>query len=263
MFSTLCYAVLRMILFEYPLHERTRLFLRLENCLARLHTLIESPQAIAHQAAMQVLLELLEIIAGRGDIKSELSQELDKQRTNLLPFLQAPGVNTALLQGLLNDIEHAYGALVNWQQRPGQHLRDNEWFNAIKARSTVPGGMCEFDLPNYHRWLAEPDAQRKADFALWLQPLQPLIQGLTLSLKLLRQTGEPFDALVPKGQLQIDIRSKPYNLMRIWIAPELAAVPEISASKFVVWVRLMAQSTTLKSALLERDVPLQVALCSV
>ena len=250
-----------MVLFEYPLHERTRLFLRLEQVFHRLQALIEINNPVAHQSAMQVLFELLDIVSGRGDLKSELSQELDKQRNNLQQYLNAPGVDPRVLDAALEELNTAYRGIVDWQQRPGQHLRENEWMNAVKARSTVPGGMCEFDLPNYHRWLSEPDHVRRHDLDTWVAPFLPILTGLKLTLKLLRQSGEPFDTIVNKGQLQIDTRAKTYNLMRIWLSPAEAAVPEISASKFVVWIRLMAQSTQLKSSPLDRDVPLRVALC--
>jgi cell division protein ZapD len=34
----------------------------------------------------------------------------------------------------------------------GQHLRDNDWLMSIKSRASIPGGVCEFDLPSYHYW---------------------------------------------------------------------------------------------------------------
>ena len=252
-----------MMLFEYPLHERTRLFLRLENAFNRLHSLIDLATPPAHQAAMQVLLELLEIVAGRSDIKSELSQELDRQRANLQQYVNVAGVNTSVLRGVLGNLDQAYAGLVGWQQRPGQHLRDNEWLSAIKSRSTIPGGMCEFDLPNYHAWLQQPDAQRQEQFTTWLAPLAPLELGLALTLKLLRQGSEPADAQVLRGQLQIDVRTKPYQLIRVWVSPEHNAVPEFSANKFAVWIRMMEKSTELKANSIERDVPVQLALCSL
>ena len=40
-----------------------------------------------------------------------------------------------------------------------QRLRDSEFLNAIKHRSTIPGGTCEFDLPDYRHWLDQPFAR--------------------------------------------------------------------------------------------------------
>jgi len=42
-----------------------------------------------------------------------------------------------------------------------QALRDSEFLNAIKHRSAIPGGTCEFDLPDYTHWLNQPAARRE------------------------------------------------------------------------------------------------------
>jgi cell division protein ZapD len=252
-----------MMLFEYPLHERTRLFLRLENTFLRLRSLASVAERNSHHAAMLALFELLEIVSGRSDLKSELLQELEKQRISLNQFLNIPGVDNTMLANVLAEIESAYQGLVNWAQRPGQHLRDNEWLSAIRARSSIPGGMCEFDLPNYHSWLSLPASMRVQQLDDWVNAFKPLEICLMLSLKLLRGGSNPVDVVALKGQLQQDVRSKPFQLLRIWLDETQAAVPEISASKYVVWIRLMQRSTEFKSNALERDVPMQIALCSL
>jgi cell division protein ZapD len=252
-----------MMLFEYPLHERTRLFLRLENTFVRLRALASVSDKHNHHAAMQVLFELMDIAAGRSDLKSELLQELEKQRISLNQFLNVSGVDNSALAQVLADIEHAYQGLVNWAQRPGQSLRDNEWLSAVKARSSIPGGMCEFDLPNYHSWLNLPATMREQQLAQWIDAFKPLETCLLLSLKLLRGGSEPVVVTAHKGQLQQDVRAKPFQLIRIWIDESEGAVPEISASKYVVWLRLMQRSTEFKSNPLERDVPMKIALCTL
>jgi cell division protein ZapD len=229
----------------------------------RLRALASVADKQNHHSAMMVLFELLDIVSGRSDLKSELLQELDKQRSSLNQFLNLPGVDSQALANVLGEVDHAYQGLVNWGQRPGQSLRENEWLNAIKARSSIPGGMCEFDLPNYHSWLNLPANMREEQLAQWVDSFLPLEICLVLSLKLLRGGSEPVDAMALKGQLQKDVRSKPFQLMRIWLAQDQAAVPEISASKYVVWIRLMQRSTEFKSNPLERDVPMKIALCSL
>lgn len=251
------------MLFEYPLHERTRLFLRLEDTFGRLRGLANVASKNTHHAAMMVLFELLDIVSGRSDLKSELLQELEKQRAAINQYQNMSGVDGEALKNVLNDIEVAYQGLVNWSQRPGQYLRDNEWLSAIRARSSVPGGMCEFDLPNYHSWLNLPASMRQLQLDAWVDAFMPLEQCLMLSLKLLRGGSAPLDTVAVRGQLQQDVRSKPYQLLRIWIDESAAAVPEISASKYVVWIRLMQRSTEFKSNPLEHDVAMKIALCSL
>lgn len=252
-----------MMLFEYPLHERTRLFLRLENTFSRMRYLASVSEKNSHHSAVMVLFELLEIISGRSDLKSELLQEIEKQRTAINQYQNMSGVDNTALQTVLGDIDAVYQNLINWSQRPGQHLRENEWLNAIRSRSSIAGGMCEFDLPNYHAWLSLPASMRQLQLDGWVNSFLPMENCLNLSLKLLRGGSAPTEVVAVKGQLQHDVRAKPYQLLRMWIDPAHGAVPEISASKFVVWVRMMQRSTEFKSNPLERDVPMQVALCAL
>jgi cell division protein ZapD len=252
-----------MMLFEYPLHERTRLFLRLENTFSRLRFLANVAEKNSHHAAMMALFELLEIVLGRTDLKSELLQEIEKQRTAINQYQNMSGVNDSALKAVLAEIDGVYQALVQWTQRPGQHLRENEWLNAIRARSSIPGGMCEFDLPNYHSWLNLPASMRERQLEAWIDAFTPLENCLNLSLRLLRGGSAVIDTVAVKGQLQQDVRAKPFQLLRIWIDEQHGAVPEISASKFVVWIRLMQRSTEFKSNPLERDVPMKLALCAL
>lgn len=252
-----------MMLFEFPLHERTRLFLRLENAFIRFRQLASVPEKLNHHAAMMVLFELLEIVAGRSDLKSELLQELEKQRTSLAQYQHVSGVDLAALSHILSELDGAYKTLVAWAQRPGQLLRDNEWLGAIRARSGVPGGICEFDLPNYYYWLNLSADVRYAQLMVWLDSFGVLESCLMLSLKILRGSSAPVDTLAVKGQVQQDARAKPFQLMRVWVSPEQAAVPEISASRHVVWIRMMQASIEFKSNPAERDIPLKIALCAV
>ena len=56
-----------------------------------------------------------------------------------------------------------------------QPLRDSEFLSAIKHRSAIPGGTCEFDLPDYYFWLTQPDEARMRTFNQWLGSAAPAV----------------------------------------------------------------------------------------
>ena len=68
-----------MITYEYPLNERIRTLLRLEDLFDRVDFFISQDAPLDHQAALTSIFEILEV-ASRGDLKSDLLQELDRQR---------------------------------------------------------------------------------------------------------------------------------------------------------------------------------------
>ena len=63
--------------FEFPLVERTRTLLRLEQVYQRLVFFIEQDETYSHHAALMALFEVLEA-AGRTELKSDLLQELER-----------------------------------------------------------------------------------------------------------------------------------------------------------------------------------------
>jgi cell division protein ZapD len=104
-----------------------------------------------HHVVLMTLFEILDV-AGRADLKMDLIQELERQRQSLLVFRNNPAISEAALSGALYEIEHASAALLGMAGKIGQHLRDNDWLMSIKSRASIPGGVCEFDLPSYHYW---------------------------------------------------------------------------------------------------------------
>ena len=70
-----------------------------------------------------------------------------------------------------------------------QPIRDSEFLNSIKLRSAIPGGTCEFDLPEYFCWLSQPAEARMRAFGQWLGLLRPLCDAIAELLWLTRQAG--------------------------------------------------------------------------
>jgi cell division protein ZapD len=52
----------------------------------------------------------------------------------------------------VGDRSHLVQALSDVGQSR-QELRENDWLMGIKQRTSIPGGLCEFDVPSYHFWL--------------------------------------------------------------------------------------------------------------
>src|SRR5512135_1809085 len=160
--------------------------LRLEDLFFRISRFIESDESPDHHAALGVLFEILEV-ASRADLKSDLLQELERQKKALNALHNNPEILEDALEAILNEIEGASSRILGMSGKIGQHLRDDEWLMAIKQRACIPGGVCEFDLPSYHYWQHQSAELRRADLQSWLDPLLPLQDGITSLLKLLRE----------------------------------------------------------------------------
>jgi cell division protein ZapD len=229
------------ITYEYPLNERIRTLLRLEDLFERSRHFIGLSDPHDHHMALLTLFEILEV-ASRADLKSDLLQELERQKQVLLSFKNNPDISEDALSGVVKDIEQAAAALFAMTGKIGQYLRENDWLMSIKQRTGIPGGACEFDLPSYHYWLHRPSEERTGQLAAWTGPLYPLRDGTAIILRILRESGKPQPVKAVQGMFQQMLGGKTAQMMRVRIAPDAPCVPEISANKYALNIRFLAQN---------------------
>jgi cell division protein ZapD len=250
-----------LIVYEYPFNERIRTLLRLEDLYEKFKFFVQQEHAMQHHVALATIFDMLEV-AGRADLKSDLLQELERQKQTLLGYRSNPNVATEALDAILAELDAVSSALVNAQGKTGQNVRENEWLMSIRGRTIIPGGACEFDLPSYYAWQKRPAQQRYDDIMTWFTPLIPLVTALGLALRLLRDSGGPVKMVACAGSYQQMLQGKVYQMLRLTVDENLGAIPEISANKYMLWVRFTSQGGELKPKPLEEDVPFELTLCN-
>jgi cell division protein ZapD len=234
--------------FEQPLNERLRTFLRLDFLYNQALYHNEKASSWGSRAAMTSLLDML-AIATRGDVRSDVLKELERNASNLNELQDRPGIDAARLRAVTGNLQRLRndlsGAGTSWLQP----LRDSEFLAAIKHRSAIPGGTCEFDLPDYCFWLNQPDAVRMQAFGSWLALLRPLCDAIAELLWLTRQNGRNREEVARAGIFNVVFeRDTPYQLLRITIPAGHGLYPEISGShhrcsmRFLEWQTLEARA---------------------
>lgn len=251
-----------MITYEYPLNERIRTLLRLEDLFAKVEHFASASGPEDHHAALVTLFEILEITS-RADLKFDLMQELERQRQILLAFRNNPDISEDALSGALYEIEQAAAGLLAIQGRLGQHLRDNEWLMAIKNRSVIPGGVCEFDLPSYHFWLHRDTVRRQQDLQHWIEPMLAVHQAITIVLRLLRASGRPERQVAGHGAYQLMLAGRSAQMVRLRLDLGDAFVPEISASKYALNIRFLAPDLEQRPKQVNADVKFELIFCNL
>lgn len=250
-----------MIIYEYPFNERIRTLLRLEDLYEKFAFFLQQEHPQQHHIALSTIFEMLEV-AGRADLKSDLLQELERQKQTLLGFKSNPNVQTDRLNAVLADVDRSSAALMAAQGKTGQNVRENEWLMSIRGRTIIPGGACEFDLPSYYAWQQRPAEQRYNDIANWFAPLAPLFDAISVVLRLLRESGRTAMVVAKAGSYQQMLQGKTYQMLRLAIDESLGAIPEISANKYMLWVRFTSQDGDMKPKAFESDVPFELTLCN-
>ncbi len=249
-----------MINYEFPLNEKVRTLLRLEDLFARITHYADLDHDMDHHAALITLFEILEV-ACRADLKSELLQELERQRRSLSALHNNPAISEDALDTILAKIDGASTDILAMPGKTGQHLRENEWLMSIKQRTFMPGGTCEFDLPSYHYWQNQGADSRRRSIRTWLAPFLPLLAGLEIVLRLLRESGKVLHFTAHQGTFQQMQGGRVAQMLRLGLSSELACIPEVGANKYALNIRFIAADYAAKTTLFEQNVPFELTFC--
>ncbi len=251
-----------MIHYEYPLSERIRTLLRLEDLFERFDAYTASSLQHAHHAALLTLFELTEV-AARADLKTDLLQELDRQKAALAALRGNPHVETDTLESVLAGMEAAHQGIHQLPGKVGQHLRDDDWLMAIKQRAGIPGGMCEFDLPSYHHWLHQHIEARKRQLRAWIAPFAPIRSAVDIVLGLLRDSGQPEMQHTDTGYYQRMLESRNPHLIRVTLTDAVPCVPEISANKYMLNIRFVQSGSGPMRTCTDQPIDFDLTFCSL
>ena len=235
--------------------------MRLESLLDRMMFFAKPGDARHHQVALAALFDLLDATE-RTDMKGTVLQDLERQRGVLQSLRDHPGVEPKTLADMLVEIERVITNL-NAAGKTGQELRANEWLSSLRGRLAVPGGGTQVDMPSFHAWQYRTEAQRCNDLQRWMSSLMPLQAGISMVMRLLRETGQPTDAVAPQGAYQQMLAGKTYQLLRVWVDESAGVFPEISANKYMVWIRYSAQDGEQRPQAVSHDVAFKMTLCAL
>ena len=134
------------------------------------------------------LLDILAITT-RSDMRSDALKELERhlRASERIPVAARGGLRRGCRPS--SPISCACAPIcMNAGSAFLQPIRDSEFLNSIKLRSAIPGGTCEFDLPEYFCWLNQPAEARMRAFDEWLGLLRPLCDAIA---ELLWLTARP------------------------------------------------------------------------
>jgi cell division protein ZapD len=250
------------VIYEQPLNERLRTFLRLEFLYRQLRYHLDQSSSWDSRAAITSMLDIIAILT-RGDVRSDVMKELERQLQLMDRLQNRPHVDERRLSGLLRNLQTHRQDLAALGPQYLQPLRESEFLSSVKHRSAIPGGTCEFDLPDYTHWLRQPFEQRQADVQKWMGGLRPLCEGVAELLWIMRAGGDSQPRLASNGVYQHNLgREGPNNLLRVTLPATAGVYPEISASHHRFSVRFMQWSdVTARAIQVDDDVAFNLQVC--
>jgi cell division protein ZapD len=250
--------------YEQPLNEKVRAFLRLEKLFQQYAFHLKHGSDWNNRVAIDSILEILAYTT-RSDIKLEVLKELERQHTRLERLSKRPQIDQSQLASVLKKIQKRMGELQAISGQVGQDTKNVELLTAIAQKSSVPGSICDFDLPALKHWLTLPKDKRQKHIEKWFQPFGHLDRAVHLILDVLRHSAEDTEEVAHSGFFQKSLdTNQAIQLLRISVPDNVLCYPEISAGKHRFSVRFMKnEDPSLRPEQCQDDVSFKLKMCAI
>ncbi|MBT8134272.1 MAG: cell division protein ZapD [Gammaproteobacteria bacterium] len=250
--------------YEQPLNEKVRAFLRLEKLFHQFAFHLKHGSDWNNRVAIDSILEILAFTT-RSDIKLEVLKELERQHTRLERLSKRPQIDQSQLASVLKNIQKRIGELQAISGQVGQDTKNVELLTAIAQKSSVPGSICDFDLPALRHWLSLPKDTRQKHIDKWFRPFGPLDRAVQLILEVLRHSAEDTEEVAHNGFFQKSLdTNQAIQLLRISIPDNVICYPEISAGKHRFSVRFMKnEDPSIRPEQCQDDVSFKLKMCAI
>lgn len=250
------------IIYEFPLNERMRLFIRLEHLFQQFDHFMAGRSVWDARVVVDSLVDIVGVFA-RNDIKAETLLEIERQLAALNRVLPlAGGVDTDKLRDIMERLDQLGKRLYSKSGKVGLMLMDDDLFKSISQRSSIPGGTCSFDSPAYHYWLHRSEHERMGDIQRWMQPFMEIRSAISILLELIRTSAMPHQELAQLGFYQKTLeRGLAFQLLRVGIDSSEPFYAEISGGKHRFSIRFMSRGLSGRSSQLTEDVRFQLTCC--
>jgi cell division protein ZapD len=224
------------ILYEHPLNERIRNYLKLEQLFVQAHHCANKEIQANHQLFFTALFGIIDTLE-RNDVKGDLIKGLEKLQQNLVIWSQAPNIDSSALDIHLHETVGLICQL-KANNQPLSQLKENKLLTSLKQRFAIQGGNSSFDLPQLQFWLHQPIEKITTQVKHWLSLLDYISNSLLLVLKFIRQRAE-FKWIETESGFYQD-SGEGLTLLRIKVPVSAQYFPTISGNKFRFSIRFMS-----------------------
>ncbi|MDH5300199.1 MAG: cell division protein ZapD [Gammaproteobacteria bacterium] len=250
--------------FEVPLQERLRTFLRLEALFAELDHYRRDDCIWSSRNAIRVLLSIQQVFHQRPDTKTEMIKDCDRFYALFGRYTQHKNIDASKLSAIRDELRQTASALRAQAGKPGEIFRKNDLINQLKQKENVPGGATSLDVPCFAHWLNSPRQTRLNDIDQWLAEFLPLQTGTQLLLRILRESSIPQELTAKNGFYQATLDpGSTYNMIRVEIKEQEELCAEISGGQHRFTIHFLKPNGTSRPTALKKDVQFLLSSCSL
>lgn len=223
------------IIYEHPLNEKIRTYLRLEFLLQQVQCLLTLADESQQQSFFTSLFALIEVM-DRNDVRPDLIKDMERCESQLVLWSQHPSVSDSKLQTLLQAAVRMQSELL----RSGKllaGLKDDNFLAPLRQRFSFPGGCCYFDMPQLQYWFHLPMAERQTQAQGWLGQVELASQAISYVLNFIRERSQFQSVVADNGFYQQN--AEQYEMLRIKYQAYQGIYPTVSGNKYRYAIRFM------------------------
>lgn len=251
-------------LYEFPLNEKMRSFMRFENSFSQIDHFVTRSSALDSQATLMVLLDILNNIE-KQDIKNDLIKELERCIGILSNLLDVPEINSYRLQQTLDELCTHLHSIQAINGKVAKALREDDLLNTIRQRLAIGSSISSFEIPSFYYWMNKTSEPRQQQLFTWLEEIRPMAGAINLLLNLMRNSATFENKTAVSGFFQKTLNSQQiYQMVRIELPLYADYFPEISGNKHRVSVRFLTYAcTTQRPIQVSQDVDFAISYCGL
>ena len=218
-----------MITYEFPLNERVRKFLRIEEIFRRIEMQLSKTKFDDYACFISYFCTMA--TASRTDLKVELIQEVEKQRS-----LISKKIKTKKNIFVQNQLRKVKSGLEKSKIKTGFDFGGDKFLHELRTRAISPSGIVITDFPELQYWLeTTPEKDRKKYFINKMKIYRPIKIAVEVLLDILRNNVET-DSMTSKIE-SVQYKLNPLlqnDFVTISLPESSKYFPNISTNKYAV-----------------------------
>ena len=208
-------------IYEEPVDERIRKFLKLENYFLKIKYHKELDTSHDSFAALYNLIMVYKILS-RVEVKSELIREIDFQKQKYNEYIKIDSSDKIKLNSIMEKQNVILNDLYNLKSNYLTELNNDEFFQFCTKHYESLNTEMDY-------WLTRDYAIRLNQINLWLEIIKPIESSVYFCLDILRKSSETNELCADNGFHLIKLNpEKKIRLLRITMQSDNYYFPHIS-----------------------------------
>lgn len=251
-------------LYDFPLRDATRLFLRLEILDEQLQHALEYRARELNRFAAHAVLGSLDLVF-REDLPAHLLQQIYYLQRNYEILRARDDIDQDGLNAMLAELEEFREELSQMKASEVRTLRFDPLISALRQRDSVTDAAMAVDVPMYQWWLQSGEQRCQADIRRWAETFQPLMNANRRFLALVRERGAYRECAASQGGFTASITlGQELWMVRVALPGDAPCYPQVSgaADSSKIHIRFFKTSSGKDGAEpYQADFPFQLAVC--